>query len=181
MTDPPDRQHATRPIAPEDPACGFRCGKHALDDYFARHALRNDQAGIGRAYVLPATPEDVTHGLPSVLGFYTLSMALVASADIAAMLRKSLPKYPMPVALIGRLAVDERARGRRLGEHLLIDALARVVGAADVIGCLGIMVDAKDDEAERFYAKYDFVTVAAATWPHRMFLPIEVARLAITT
>src|SRR2546430_2336134 len=121
MTDLPDRPHATRPIGPEDPACGFRCGKHALDDYFARHALTNDQVGIGRAYVLPASAEDVAQGLPSVLGFHTLSMALVASGDVASAVRKSLPRYPMPVALIGRLAVDQRAHGRRLGEQLLID------------------------------------------------------------
>jgi GNAT superfamily N-acetyltransferase len=178
MTDPPDRQHATRPIAPEDPACGFRCGKHALDDYFARHALANDRAGIGRAYVLPASTEDTAQGLPAALGFYTLSMATVVSADIASVVSKTLPKYPMPVALIGRLAVDQRARGRRLGEQLLMDALLRVVGAAEVIGCLGVIVDAKDEEAERFYVKYDFVTVVGSTWPHRMFLPIEVARAA---
>ena len=53
----------------------------------------------------------------------------------------------MPVARIGRLAVDERARGRRLGESLLIDALHRVVVAAETIGCLGILVDAKDEAA----------------------------------
>lgn len=114
-----------------------------------------------------------------MLGFYTLSMALVASADVATAVRKTLPKYPMPVALIGRLAVDQRARGRGLGEQLLIDALARVVGAADVIGCLGIIVDAKDDEAERFYAKYDFATITASHWPHRMFLPTDTARTAL--
>jgi predicted GNAT family N-acyltransferase len=109
-----------------------------------------------------------------------LSMATVASADIASAASKTLPKYPMPVALIGRLAVDHRARGRRLGEQLLIDALHRVVDAAEIICCLGIIVDAKDEDAERFYTKYDFVTVAAVAWPHRMFLRIEVARAAFS-
>ena len=99
-----------------------------LDDYFARHALANDQAGIGRAYVLRKSRGD-DEVLPRVLGFYTLSMASVASEGLAAALVKKLPRYPMPVALIGRLAVDERARGRRIGERLLVDALRRVVDA----------------------------------------------------
>jgi GNAT superfamily N-acetyltransferase len=116
--------------------------------------------------------------LPRVLGLYTLSMAVAESAPIAKILEAKLPRYPMPVALIGRLAIDLRAQGRRLGETLLIDALRRVVDAAGLVGCTGIIVDAKDDTAERFYAKYDFVTISAETWPHRMFLPLATARSA---
>lgn len=84
----------------------------------------------------------------------------------------------MPVALIGRLAIDTRAQGRRFGEALLLDALARVVDAAGIVGCTGIIVDAKDEGAEQFYAKYDFVAVSAETWPHRMFLAIATAKAA---
>lgn len=179
MSDPEGRPlYATRRIRTGDPACGFRCGQHALDDYFARHAIPNDQAGIGAAYVLEASADDIAQGVPAVLGFYTLSMAAVVSADITSAVSKKLPRYPMPVALVGRLAVDERARGRRLGEQLLIDALHRVVSAAEIVGCLGVIVDAKDSDAERFYLKYDFVALAASDWPRRMFLPIDVARLA---
>lgn len=74
--------------------------------------------------------------------------------------------------------VDTRAQGRRLGEKLLADALRRVVDAAKMVGCTGVVVDAKDEGAEKFYAKYDFVTVASETWPHRMFLSIGTARAA---
>jgi GNAT superfamily N-acetyltransferase len=170
---------AIRRIEADDTASGFRCGKHALDDYFARHALSNDQAGIGRAYVLGASPEDIAAGLPAVLGFYILSMAVVVSADIASAVSKRLPRYPMPVALIGRLAVDERARGRRLGETLLMDALNRIVGAAEILGCLGVIVDAKDEDAEQFYAKYDFVALPVGpAGTRRLFLSIDVARAA---
>jgi hypothetical protein len=59
-----------------------------------------------------------------------------------------------------------------------MDALRRVVDASAMIGCTGIIVDAKDEAAERFYAKYDFVTVWSAGWPHRMFLAIGTARAA---
>lgn len=84
----------------------------------------------------------------------------------------------MPVALIGRLAVDQRAQGRRLGETLLLDALHRVVDAARLLACLGIIVDAKDADAATFYSKYDFVALTEDGWPRRMFLHIATARAA---
>jgi GNAT superfamily N-acetyltransferase len=117
--------------------------------------------------------------LPSVLGFYTLCMAGVPSAQIAPAVAEKLPRYDMPVALIGRLAVDERAQRRGLGECLLIDALRRVVDGATMFGCVGIIVDAKDAAAERFYLAYGFTTVDEADWPHRMFLALVTAREAL--
>ncbi len=171
-----ERSYRTRPIGSSDPSSGFRSGTRALDDYFQRHALPNDLGDVGRAYVLDASAEDAAAGLPPILGFYTLSMASVASQDAASVLARRLPRYPMPVALIGRLAVDERARGRRLGEALVLDALARVVEVSRLIACLGVIVDAKDAAAEGFYAKYDFTTVDDTSWPRRMFLPMQIAR-----
>jgi predicted GNAT family N-acyltransferase len=171
--------YATTPIEPDDTKSGFSCGTRALDDYFARHAVANDRAGVGRAYVLRRMDTDATD-LPTILGFYTLSMANAESAQIAPALQQKLPKYPMPVALIGRLAIDARAQGQRFGELLLLDAVRRVVDASTIVGCIGIVVDAKHASAEQFYAKYDFVTVSAETWPHRMFLPIATARTACT-
>lgn len=162
------------PVSPDDAGAGFRSGVHPLDDYFARHALPNDRAGVSRCFVLRPESGD----LPVVCGFYTLSMASVQADAIRAALKGRLPRYPLPVALVGRLAVDERARGRGFGEDLLIDALARVVGAGESVGCVGIIVDAKDEGAERFYGKYDFTTVEAETWPRRMFLPMATARAA---
>ncbi len=99
-------------------------------------------------------------------------MATVEASQVADVLKKKLPKYPIPVALIGRLAIDQRAHGRRLGEKLLLDAMRRVVDAASLLGCTGIVVDAKDEDAEGFYLKYDFATVTEESWPRRLFLPI---------
>ena len=100
--------YVTSPIEPDDTKSGFSCGKHPLDDYFARHALANDRSGIGRVYVLRRAAGDPER-LPAMLGFYTLSMAAAESTHLSKVLKQKLPKYPMPVALIGRLAVDERA------------------------------------------------------------------------
>lgn len=162
------------PISAEDAKAGFRSGVHPLDDYFKRHALTNDRAGISRCFVLRPEQAD----LPQVSGFYTLSMAAVQADALRPVLKDRLPRYPLPVALIGRLGVDERCRGRRFGEALLIDALSRVVDVAESIACLGVIVDAKDEGAERFYFKYDFVTIEGDGWPRRIFLPIATARAA---
>ncbi|MEY4580414.1 MAG: hypothetical protein RL701_5117 [Pseudomonadota bacterium] len=170
-------QYITIPIEPGDAKSGFTCGEHSLDDYFVRYAVPNDATGIGRAYVLRRNPGD-DPALPPVLGFYTLSMANAESAQVSKVLEKRLPKYPMPVALIGRLAIDSRAQRRGLGEALLMDALRRVVDASNMLGCTGVIVDAKDEDAEQFYAKYDFVTVTETAWPRRMFIPIGTVRAA---
>lgn len=178
MTGPGNRPARADRINADDVASGFRSGEHALDDYFRRHALPNDTAGIGRAYVFRRTPGDDA-SLPLVLGYYTLSMAVVTAAMVERSLGRKLPKYPMPVALIGRLAVDERARGMRVGEALLVDALSRVADAADVLGCTGVLVDAKHERAESFYVRYGFGVVDAAEWPRRLFLPMAAVRGAL--
>lgn len=162
------------PLRSTDVDHGFRSGSRPLDESFARHALPNDRAGISRCFVL----RQDAPGSPIVCGFYTLSMASIQTDAVRASLKGRLPRYALPVALIGRLAVDERARGRGFGEALLIDAIMRVVGIGDGVGCVGIIVDAKDERAEGFYARYDFVTVESEVWPRRMFLPMVTARSA---
>ena len=171
MTVPESAPSRAERIRADDVASGFRSGVHALDDYFERHALPNDAAGVGRAYVLRRSPTE-SAALPVVLGYYTLSMAVVAAAAVERTIGRKLPKYPMPVALVGRLAVDQRARGLRIGEALLLDALRRAADASEVLGCTGVLVDAKDETAEGFYLCYGFVVVEATAWPHRMFLPM---------
>jgi GNAT superfamily N-acetyltransferase len=170
-------RYITSPVEAGDVGHGFRSGKQPLDEYFARHAVANDREGIGRAYVLRRKAGDEP-ALPRILGFYTLSMSLIEASDAAKVLSKKLPRYPMPVALIGRLAIDERAQARGLGEKLLMDALRRVADASEIFGCIGVIVDAKDGNAEHFYAKYDFKTVHADKWPRRMFLPLGVMKAA---
>src|SRR5207244_67632 len=93
--------------------------------------------------------------------------------------RRGLPRYRTPVALIGRLAVDGCARGRGFGEALLVDAFSRILHAATEIGCIGVIVDAKDDDAERFYAKYDFTALSSGPHPRRMYIPIATVQHAL--
>jgi hypothetical protein len=84
----------TTPVEPDDTRSGFRSGVRALDDYFSRHANENEASGVGRTYALRrGATEDPA--LPRVLGFYTLSMALIESTQATAVLRTKLPRYPL--------------------------------------------------------------------------------------
>ena len=165
--------YITEPIVDEDPARGFRCGVQALDDFFAKHALPNDRRGLGKTFVLRAES-----GEPAILGFYTLSMAAIEVAELPDKVKRGLPQYPVPVARVGRLATDVRVRGKGHGADLLDDALRRIESAAAMIGCYGVLVDAKDGAAAAFYAQYGFVDLDDEQWPRPMFLSMKVLRRA---
>ncbi len=144
----------------------FACGVQELDDYFRRRARQDRDRFVAAVFVLLGDQPD------TIAGFYTLSSLGVALADLPAEAAKKLPKYPVvPSTLIGRLAVDERHRGRGLGELLLMDALARSLEQAYEIASAAIIVDAKDDAARSFYEHFGF-----ACFPdrrYRLFLPMK--------
>lgn len=161
------------PIAEADTASDFDCGVTALNTWFHKRALQNDRRGLGKTYVLrgPNRP-------PSVLGFYTLSMAVVETSTLPRKHRGNVPAHPLPVALIGRLARDLRARGQGVGETLLVDAFRRILPAAAVLGCYGVIVDAKDSDALAFYERYGFEPLPPDRFPRRMFIAIDTVRAA---
>lgn len=86
-------------------------------------------------------------------------------------LARRLPHYPVPAAVLGRLAVDRGRQGRGLGEMLLLDAIRRVVRASATFAKYAIIVDAQNERAQAFYGRYGFRAVAGA--PRRLFLPLE--------
>lgn len=155
------------------------CGVPALDDFFTTHAGQNQRRNVSRTWVLQRDDGDST--APSVLGFYTLTLGAVERETLPHRLGKKLPRYPVPVVVIGRLAVDKRARGNRCGERLLVDAQARAIKIAGQAGSVGIVVDAKDSAAVGLYAHYGFEVLEHSeqrTWPKRMFLPMDTVRAA---
>lgn len=112
----------------------------------------------------------------AVLGYYTLSALSVDVGAWPEAVARRLPRYPVvPATLLGRLAVDRRLRGKgagehRLGEHLLMDALRRALGASREVASVAVVVDAKDDNAATFYRRYDFIPFADPA--NRLFLPM---------
>jgi GNAT superfamily N-acetyltransferase len=126
----------------------FDCGGDALNAYLSRHALANQRAGGAQTYVAAMAEH--------VVGYYSLATGQVEYADAPERLRKGLARHPVPIILLARLAVDRGWQGRGLGSALLLDALRRSLGAADIIGVRAIMVHAKDESARRFYEHFDF-------------------------
>jgi ribosomal protein S18 acetylase RimI-like enzyme len=125
----------------------FDCGEQNLNKYLQRYARQNAEKNLSETYVL-------TDESKNILGFYTIN---TVSLDYDAYpLRGDLPKYAIPSALIGRLAVDKNHQGNGYGKILLVDALNRIVEISDEIGIHCITVDAKDENAKGFYKSFGF-------------------------
>lgn len=147
----------------------FHCGSAQLDNYIRRYASQDVRRNVARVFI--ATP--VNHP-QQLAGFFTLSAGSVNCSSLPAALAKKLPRYPIPVALIGRLAVGKQFQGKGLGAILLADACQKVAQASTVLAVAGIIVDAKDDVAAAFYAHFGLVTLQGQT--DKMMLPAAAFR-----
>ncbi len=126
----------------------FDCGVPALNEYLKQYALQNQRKNAARTYV-------ATRG-NRVVGYFTLAYGSVSLAEAPPSVKAGLAKYPIPVILLARLAVDTGERGQGLGAGLLKDALLRTVQAAEIAGLRAMLVHAKDDDAKAFYQKFGF-------------------------
>ena len=142
----------------------FNCGQSALDEYIRRYALQDVRRDLARVFV--ASPKD---DLACLAGFFTLSAGSVNCSDLPEKLARKLPCYPVPVALIGRLAVDKDFQGKGLGSILLADACQKIRQARETLAVVGIVVDAKDDSAAAFYQHFGFIELPGK--PGRLLLP----------
>ena len=153
------------PLGPEHDRSAFSCGEPALDDYLRRRATQDIRRQVARAFVAL----DLAPG--AIAGYYTLSAASFAREQLPEAVARRLPRYPVPAAILGRLAVDQRYQGRGLGELMLADAIKRVLRASDTLAVHAIIVDAKNDRAKAFYERYGFVAFVDA--PNRLYLPLD--------
>jgi len=144
----------------------FACGKAELDSYIREPALQDMKRGLAHVFVLVDDPS------PAVLGYYSLSAFGVQLHDLPQDVQARLGRYPaVPATLLGRLAVTEARRGHGLGEHLLMDALRRAESVTAEVASVAVIVDAIDDDAAAFYARYDFRSFAGN--PRKLFLPMS--------
>lgn len=156
--------YSISPLGPEVDRAAFACGEPALDDYLQRHASQDVKRGVARVFV--ACPV----GQPQqIAGFYTLSAASVAADTLSEAWRKKLPRYPVPVALLGRLAVSLQTQGTGLGGILLADACQRVAAASQTLAVAAIVVDVKKERAAAFYRYFGFTELPGQ--PGRWMLP----------
>jgi GNAT superfamily N-acetyltransferase len=135
-------------LTPQHDLEAFDSGVAALDDWLKRHALANEQAGASRTYVVCAGDR--------VIGYYALASGGVAQTAATGRVRRNMPD-PVPVMVLGRLAVDRAYQGREIGVGLLRDAILRVLQAAELGGIRAILVHAISEEARRFYERHGFV------------------------
>ncbi|WP_434318772.1 GNAT family N-acetyltransferase [Leifsonia sp. P73] len=141
--------HRPRPIKAGDIASEFDCGVEVLDRWLKGWARHNEAAGGARSYV--SVTDDTTH----VAGYYCLSASSIARADAPGALSRNMPD-PIPVALLGRLAVDRRHAGVGLGASLLQDAALRAIQASETLGIRALVVDAIDEGVVPFYERFGF-------------------------
>ncbi len=147
----------------------FDCGSEPLDRYIRRYASQDVRKNLSRVFV--ATPYEDSSQLA---GFFTLSAGSVTCLSLPESFAKKLPRYPIPVALIGRLAVDKKFQGKGLGSIMLIDACKKVIQASGALAVVGIVVDAKDERSISFYDHFGFVPLVGQTG--RMLLPATVMK-----
>jgi ribosomal protein S18 acetylase RimI-like enzyme len=145
-------------------AASFRCGQAPLDEYVGRYASQDVRRNVARVFI--ATPEPDPRRLA---GYFTLSAGSVSCSELPESLAKKLPRYPVPVALIGRLAVDAAFQGKGLGSILLVDACRKVAHASTTLAVAGLVVDAKDAAAAAFYRHFGFLPLPGQ--PARLVLP----------
>ncbi len=132
------------PLGAHHDRAAFSCGEPVLDNYLQRRASQDVRRRVAQVFIaVGSEPSEIA-------GFYSLSAASFRKDDLPPDLAKRLPHYPVPAAVLGRLAVDRAHQGRGLGETLLLDAIRRVVRASTIIAVYAMIVDAKDDRAQAF-------------------------------
>lgn len=156
---------AVEPLGTVHDRASFHCGEPSLDAYIRRQASQDVRRRVAQTFVAPGEePQEIA-------GYYTLSAASFEKEEMPSELAKRLPHYPVPAAVLGRLAIAQLNQGSGLGEALLIDAIKRVLHASDTIGVYAIIVDALNDSAYSFYKRYGFQ--AFPSNPDRLFLPLQ--------
>ena len=140
----------------------FSCGEPALDEFIRQYARQQQARGLNRTYVALAA------GGGDIAGYYSINASSVLTAELPAAFK--LPRYPVPVLRIGRLAVDARFQGQGLGQLLLRHSLALAQEMAQRVGIFAVVVDAKHAQAAAFYKKLGFIEFASR--PLSLYLAI---------
>ncbi|MBI1820288.1 MAG: GNAT family N-acetyltransferase [Nitrospirae bacterium] len=126
----------------------FSSGEADLDNWLKNRALKNEGSGASRTYVVCTTER-------KIVGYYCLATGALAVAQAPGKVRRNMPD-PIPVMIIGRLAVHKEWHGQGLGRSLLANALQRILQAAEIAGIRAVLVHAISGKAKAFYEKCGF-------------------------
>ena len=139
---PPERLSAEHDVS------AFDCGEPVLDEWLRRRGLQNEASGASRTYVVSTGKR--------VVGYYTLAAGAIAHMHAPGRIKRNMPD-PVPVMILGRLAVDKTCHGQGVGTGLLRDAVVRTLQASEIAGIRAVLVHAISDAAKRFYEKHGFI------------------------
>ena len=155
-----------QPLSEKFDRSQFDCGDEILNSFLRTYSRQGQNKGFNRTYVAIIETDP---GL-EIKGYYSISMGQVDLRSLPEQTFIKLPKHPVPVGRIGRLAVSKFIQGRGLGKELLVDALIRIKAASKIIGAHAVVVDAKDLSSKTFYEHYGFVSFVSR--PLSLYLPI---------
>jgi GNAT superfamily N-acetyltransferase len=151
------------PLGPNHDRTAFLCGVPELDAYIQRQAFQDLKRNLAAVFVL-------TSDSRTIAGFYTLSSHSIRAAELPEYMAKKLPGFPLPVSLLGRMAVARFLQGQGWGEFLLLHALKRAWIGSRQVASWAVVVDAKSG-VRAFYLKHDFLPLPVQ--PNRVFLPMK--------
>jgi GNAT superfamily N-acetyltransferase len=144
----------------------FDCGELSLNEYLLQYASQDIKRRINKVFI--ASPPEAPR---QIIGYYSLSASSLDANNLPDGLRRRLPRYPVPVVLLGRLAVAKSHQGQGLGSILLADALQRIVQASQVIAVDTVIVDALNSRAAVFYQQFGFIPLPSQ--PLKLFPPMD--------
>ncbi|HZM05304.1 MAG TPA: GNAT family N-acetyltransferase [Candidatus Saccharimonadales bacterium] len=154
---------------------GFDCGSEPLNLFLKQTARQHEERGISRTFVLVA--EDAAAPKP-ILGFFSLNICQIKSESLTPADAKKLPRNVSGVRL-GRLAVAKTCQRQGIGKTLLIAAMGKFIEIFNTAGGIGLFVEAKDQDAKRYYEQFGFVPMPSNEL--ELFLPVKTIREALTS
>ena len=147
----------------------FDCGVDALNLYLQKFANQDQKRSLTRIYVLADAEK--------IIGYYSLSAHSVSRDNLPEGIKTGHYK-DLPFLLLGRLAVDKAHQGQGYGDALIYHAFKMTANAAEQFGLLGIIVEAKDDNASRFYEEFGFIKLEAS--PNKLVLPLSAIKALVS-
>lgn len=144
----------------------FVSGNYALDHYLHKQAGQDMKRGISRVFVATRLESPAT-----IVGFYTLSSLSIAFEDLPESIAKKLPRIPIPVALLGRVAVSLQEQKNGIGKLLIASAIRRTLNVSRDLAIYAIVVDPVDDAVTKFYSRLGFAALSNTSL--RMYLPLR--------
>lgn len=156
-----------RRLRADDSLSDFDCGVDSLNSWIRKHANVNEQVGLSRTRLLVSSSG-------TIIGYQSLSAGSIPREHFPKKHARRYPGFPIPIILLGRLAVDQPFKRQKYGVALMMDALEETCKAANHIGATALIVDTLDDAKDFYVKNFGFQETEAN--PHRLWLPMSIIR-----